>query len=106
MFALLGKVKVLALAGTVMAGVAVAAPAASAHERVNVAISLGGFFAPPAAVVYQAPVVVAAAPVCQTPVLVAPAPVIVAAPIYVPAPVFYHPDHVIYRGYDRFGWHR
>jgi hypothetical protein len=102
MFALLGKIKVLALAGTALAGIVAMTPAASAHERVDVRIGLGGYFAPPVAVVYQAPVVVA--PVCETPVIVAPVPVVYAAPVY--GPVFYHPDHLSYRGYDRFAWHR
>jgi hypothetical protein len=97
MFALLGKFKVLALAGVAATGIAVSAPAASAHS---------GFFAPPAVVVYRAPILVAPAPVCQTPaVVVATAPVCV-TPVYVPAPIFYHPDHLIHRGYGHYGWHR
>ncbi|HVS72146.1 MAG TPA: hypothetical protein VHQ47_12900 [Phycisphaerae bacterium] len=74
---LVGKAKVLGLAGVATGALALAPQAASAHDRFSFGITI----AAPARV-YAAPVVVAPAPVY------APAPVVVTTPAYVPAPVY------------------
>jgi hypothetical protein len=101
MFAMIGKMKILAVAAIAATGLAAGAQTASAHDNFSFGLSVAlPVYAAPAPVYVAPPApVYAPAPVCAVPsptVVYAPAPAVV----YAPAPVYYHP----YYGWDHHGW--
>jgi hypothetical protein len=102
MFAMLGKMKLVAVAAVAATGLAAGAQKASAHDHFSFGLSIGlPVITAPAPVYTPAPVYVAPAPVYAAPaVVIQPAPVVV----YQPAPVYYRPYYA--HGWGYHGWHR